>query len=266
MKNDLSNIRGHGHTAPDLFNAYLRWANGAVRLLSHSVRPTDLEELVLTRRYWSLQDMVSGTVGMTRDLVEVEIDDRIACYDSALSVTRAEFERWDARGRLVVADTSFFHHYPDKLEDADLSRVLGSRDAPVGLVIPMVVIDELERQKTSKEKHLRWRSGMTLAVIDRVAGQQGSGRLREADFSPLQSGGIPRGEHWIDVLFDVPGHTRLSIVDDEIVDRAHSLQLLSGKPVAFLTYDTNQALRARHADLADVKKLSSSEAPAGSPA
>jgi len=57
------------------------------------------------------------------------------------------------------------------------------------------------------------------------------------------------------VLFDLPGHVRLAINDDEIVDRALSVQILSGKDVTFLTYDTNQALRARHAGLTNVMHL-----------
>ncbi|NHA01929.1 hypothetical protein G5V59_26110 [Nocardioides sp. W3-2-3] len=119
----------------------------------------------------------------------------------------------------------------------------------------MVIIDELEKQKNASQKDLRWRSAVTLAVIERVAGQTGTGRLREADFSAIDRGEIPSGEHWIDVLFDLPGHVRLSINDDEIVDRALAVQLLSAKPVTFLTYDTNQALRARYAGLDRVLKL-----------
>lgn len=57
------------------------------------------------------------------------------------------------------------------------------------------------------------------------------------------------------MLFDLPGHVRLAINDDEIVDRALSVQILSGKDVTFLTYDTNQALRARHAGLTNVMHL-----------
>jgi len=55
--------------------------------------------------------------------------------------------------------------------------------------------------------------------------------------SPVDQGGIPSGEIGLDVLFDLPSHVRLSINDDEIVDRALSVQILSGKDVAFLTYD-----------------------------
>ncbi|GAB6987017.1 hypothetical protein JCM10369A_35420 [Nocardioides pyridinolyticus] len=255
VETDLKNIRGRAPGAADLFNEYLRWANEAVRMLRHSLREADLERLVLTKRYWTIQAMATGPVDMARNLVEVEIDDRTTLFELALQTTRTEFKRWDERGRMVVADTSFFHQHSDKLDETDLSKVIGSREAPISLVVPMVIIDELERQKNASQKELRWRSGVTLAVIERVAGHSGSGRLREADFSALERGEIPSGEHWIDILFDLPGHVRLSINDDEIVDRALAVQLLSAKPVTFLTYDTNQALRARHAGLESVLKL-----------
>lgn len=64
-----------------------------------------------------------------------------------------------------------------------------------------------------------------------------------------------RGEIWVDILFDLPSHVRLPITDDEIVGRALAVQILSGKEVTFLTYDTGQAMRARNAGLAVVRKL-----------
>lgn len=149
---DLKNVRGRGTTAVDLFNEYLRWANEAVRMLRHSVREADLERLVLTRRYWTIQAMATGPVGMASNLVEVEIDDRTTVFDQARRTTEAEFKRWDERGRLVVADTSFYHLHPDKLDEADLSKVIGSREAPISLVVPMVIIDELEKQKTPRRR------------------------------------------------------------------------------------------------------------------
>ena len=104
----LRNVRGRASTAVDLFNEYLRWANEAVRMLRHHVRESELERLVLTRRYWTMLAMATGPVGLARDLVELEIDDRTTYFEEALRTTRAEFIRCDRYGRLVVADTSFF--------------------------------------------------------------------------------------------------------------------------------------------------------------
>ena len=56
------------------------------------------------------------------------------------------------------------------------------------------------------------------------------------------------------MVFDPPGHVRLPINDDEIIDRALTIQPLVGRPVTLLTYDTGQSTRARNAGLR-VKKL-----------
>lgn len=255
VETDLKNVRGAGGTAGDLFNAYLLWVANAVRVLRFQVRENEMEALVLTKRYWTLQAMSSGPAGMVRELVEVEIDDRLTFFEATIQTTQAEFERWDRAELLVVADTSFYHHHPQKLDEVDLSKVLESRHQSIGLVIPMVVVDELESQKRSSNKVVRSRSQVTLAVIERVARYDGAGRLRDSDFSPIDRGELPSGEIWLEVLFDQPGHVRLSINDDEIVDRALAVQILSGKDLTFLTYDTNQALRARHAGLSHVRHL-----------
>lgn len=56
-----------------------------------------------------------------------------------------------------------------------------------------------------------------------------------------------RGGVILDVLFDPPGHIRLPIYDDEIIDRALAAQALAGIPDTLLTYDTSPAARATRA-------------------
>ena len=62
----------------------------------------------------------------------------------------------------------------------------------------------------------------------------------------VASGPKPRVT-FADEIPGLRGLVRLPINDDEIVDRALSVQIISGKDLTFLTYDTNQAMRARHA-------------------
>lgn len=62
-----------------------------------------------------------------------------------------------------------------------------------------------------------------------------------------------RGQITIELVFDPPGHTRLPINDDEIIDRALAIEALAGGTVTLLTYDTGQSTRARSAGLKVVK-------------
>jgi len=58
-------------------------------------------------------------------------------------------------------------------------------------------------------------------------------------------GGIPRGEVTIELVFDPPGHARLPINADEIIDRILAIQPLAGREVTLLTHDTGQPTRAQ---------------------
>lgn len=70
----------------------------------------------------------------------------------------------------------------------------------------------------------------------------------------MGTGGIPRGQVTIELDFDPPGHVRLPITDDEIIDRILAVQPLAGREITLLTYDTGQSTRARNAGL-QVRKL-----------
>lgn len=77
--------------------------------------------------------------------------------------------------------------------------------------------------------------------------------LREPEPVAVANSGIRRGEVTVEVLLDPPGHIRLPIGDDEIVDRALSVRPFSRWAVKLLTYDTEQSMRGRAAGLGVIK-------------
>ena len=250
------NLRGSS-TAGKRYTAYLAWVANAVRQLRSQVSTADLDRLVLTRRYWLLQSTTFGLPpALLADLVDTEIDERELVLRETVQALEEQIERWTIPGRFVVADSSFYLRHPAKLEDADLAHELGLREAPIHLILPIVVVDELDGLKQAGNATVRWRAGYTLAVLDRVLRTaSGPARLRERDFSALESGGIPRGQITVEIMLDPPGHTRLPINDDEIIDRTLAIRSLAAREVILLTYDTGQATRARSVDL-NVVKLS----------
>jgi hypothetical protein len=58
----------------------------------------------------------------------------------------------------------------------------------------------------------------------------------------------------MEIVFDPPGHVRLPIGDDEIIDRIVAVVPLAERKVTLFTYDTGQATRGRAAGL-QVRKL-----------
>jgi rRNA-processing protein FCF1 len=115
-------------------------------MLRHHVSPEDLERLVLTKRSWLLQSMAGSVVGPPAILVETEIDDRVTVLDEASRSLAEQINRWSRPGCFVVADTTVFCQ-ADKLEVLDFGEILASRHEPVHLLVPIVVVDELDGLK-----------------------------------------------------------------------------------------------------------------------
>jgi len=137
---------------------------------------------------------------------------------------------------------------------ADFGLLINVWGSPIRVLVPMVVVDELDGLKQSKDRHVRWRAGYTLAVLDRLfAKTTGPARLHAAGAFPPAPDGRMRGEAMMELVFDPPAHVRLPINDDEIVDRALAIEPLADRKVTLLTYDTGQSTRARNAGLQVVK-------------
>lgn len=241
--------------------SYLEWTSNAVQMLGYQVSREDLDRLVLTRRYEQLLSGVGTMTGteiemqrVVNGLISLETRDRTDAFEAAIKSLSGQIERWSRPGVFVVADTTFYIQHDEKFEEATYNKLVKVWEDPIHLLIPMVVVDELDKLKESKTPHVRWRAGYTLAVIDRLfpSGTE-QARLRAEDFSVIGQGGIPHGEVTAELLLDPPGHVRLPIEDDEIVDRALAVQSLAGRPVKVLTYDTGQSTRARIAGLQDIK-------------
>ncbi|MFI6306754.1 PIN domain-containing protein [Amycolatopsis thailandensis] len=258
------NLQGGGSgSAFDRLVAYLNWASDAVSMLHSQISDRDLERLVLTSRYEQLLAGVGSlagtdTITVVNLLVSLELRQRVEAFDKVIAALRQLIERWSMSDLFVVADSSFYITHPEKLEALHLAEVVGFQDGPIHLLFPMVVVDELDGLKESKDRHARWRAGYTLAVLDRLFqdGRQAA-RLREADSEIKRTTGLRCGEVNVEILFDSPGHVRLPIEDDEIVDRAAAIQAIAcppvGRKVVLLTYDTGQASRGRQAGLKVVK-------------
>ena len=251
-----TNLRGS--SGDDPHRDYIRWATDSGQKLGSLLRAEDVDRLVFTRRYWLLQSMAhQGALPQVQKiLLQAEVAQRAQELEETVDGLKAQLDRWSRSGFFAVADTSFYIHAPDKLQDLDIARFLTLWEDPVHLLIPILVIDELDRLKESREKHVRWRAAHTLAVLDdRLTEPNSPAVLRQEDFSALnnQRGGTARGEVTIEILFDPPGHTRLPIDDDELVDRAATARWFCGRDLRFLTFDTGQAMRARAAGLAVIK-------------
>jgi len=187
-------------------------------------------------------------------LVSLELTQRVAAFEAAIKALEAQIGRWSKYGHVVVPDTSFYIHHPDKVREVDFGPLINVWESPVRVLVPVVIVDELDRLKEVRDRHVRWRAGHMLGVLDEVfASGTGPSRLRAGDTAPSEPGGRLISEISIEMVFDPPGHVRLPISDDEIVDCCLAIETLAGREVTLVIYDTGQSTRARFAGLRVVK-------------
>jgi predicted ribonuclease YlaK len=185
-------------------------------------------------------------------LLAAELDERVDAFDVAIKALEVRIRRWRLDAVFVVLDSTVYIEHPQELEAIDFRQLVNGRGEDVHVLVPMVVVDELDGLK--QHQRARTRARLALRTLDQLfARSTGPVRLRARDLRPLDSGDIPFGEVTIEVLLDRPGHRRLPIGDDEIVDRTVAAQPLTGQTITLVTYDTGMAMRARSAGLAVVK-------------
>jgi hypothetical protein len=232
-------------TTWDGVSPYKRWLEDAVGGLSLYLPRAEIDRLVRTANSWrvlalprpvSYNDDVTGVA--KRELQE-RVEDLQAAYDAAEHI-----RHWRARGHVVVADTNVYLHHTNTFDHMDWNSLLDmyvrSFD-DIRLVIPLLVIDELDRSKQG-QRDVRSRARTTLATISHLLGGSPNGR---ATFGDPENG--PRKT--VELFFDPAWHTRLPDNDDELIDRTLAIQALVGHRVRFVTGDTGAFFRARRAGL-----------------
>jgi rRNA-processing protein FCF1 len=228
---------------------YVAWANEQAEVLRNQIRPTDIDRLINTPRFWRLVELGDRGGLAVQDFLRAELTEQAQVWEQAWLALQTEINRWRSDAYVIVVDTSVFIHHPDKIRDIRYAGLLGVGFEEVRVVVPRVVVDELDRLKESSNKHTRWRAAHTLGVLDELLDRPRSrAALREADnFREVQAaGGTPHGKVTIEVLFDDAHHVRLADNDDEIIDRTLALLPYTRTfPARLLTMDTSMALRAR---------------------
>ncbi|WP_053715162.1 PIN domain-containing protein [Saccharothrix sp. NRRL B-16348] len=233
---------------------YLEWVDQAVRRLGQTVGAADADRLVRTRGYELLlgnSGVFGGAVGADtpqEQLLNTMVTNELTARSDALTRATVGLEdarRWRSWAWLAVLDTNVYLEHERKLEELDLAELMDAGDQPVHLLVPIAVVDELDRAKRNPKT--RYRGAYSLAHIIKTLDED-AGVLREAD--PGSGPDRPaRGRITVEIVSDPPGHRRMPDPDDEIADRALAVQLRAGAPVTLVTYDTGMSWRATEAGL-----------------
>lgn len=249
----IANARGSGITPVERLEGYKRWATTAVRLLGAAISRDDLNRLVTTPGYWALQRLAPAEAKHQFELIDLELDERCSDLKQARDQLAGDIRRWSSPpGMLVVADTNVYLHHEHYFDEIPWHPIVQAQTEGVRLVIPLLVVDELDRNKRTAQNKRTNRSGGTESV--RTRARKTLAKLDRMFENPRWTASLipARGKFGAvtaELLLDDPQHTRLPIADDEIVDRARALQDLTGRDVHVATFDTGMALRARTAGL-----------------
>lgn len=138
--------------------------------LRNQIRAVDIDQMVLTRRYWLLQSLnpVPNSIGFDSitKLLDTEVAERTAAFEETSRALSQKIERWSNQDVFIVADTSFYIEHKDDLDHLDLPALIASRHEPVRLLVPIIVVDELDNLK--QHARVRTRARQTLRTLDRV--------------------------------------------------------------------------------------------------
>lgn len=233
-----ANIATGGRPGIERFNAYQRWATDTVRALSLLLRPADVDMLVATPRYWALQGIDPATHADVGGLVDLELAQRRTdLADAADALATAAACRRAHAGQLFVPDTNIYLHHPQTFDRIDWPALLSTGSLGAHLVVPILVVDELDDSKRRDKTAARARH--TLKLLEDLFPNPHAIALLRPEAPPVRA----------EILLDPAGHRRLPDPDSELVDRARALRDLHDAPVTVITDDTAMLFRARAAGL-----------------
>lgn len=216
-------------------NSYLIWAEKAERRLLAIYEGLTVSRRLHSDRYWQIRAMNSVT-SRPMPLIRAEIQIQIRYLEGLLAQLRhyisllaLPLDQW-----IVVLDTNVYIH--GKLfHEVEWNREIDVRRA--SLVMPLVVLDELDRIKDQDLKFGRRAQSVLRALDTSTSGKDW--------LTPIPL----RQNVWLQLLDEPSGHQRQQGQDDEIVRQARYFAQLNENRLVLLTRDRGMRLRAQAAGL-----------------
>ena len=222
------NASAAGHEWFQVRDAYLQWVETVESHLASLTSDLALIASVHNEHYWRLQD---GGAKFARPLPMMtgELARQQDRFESLAGELEQRLDRIaNAPGSIAVVDTNVLLHYQSPAH-VPWPEIIGR--APVRLVIPLRVVEELDLKKWGENKRLAARARKLLPSIQRALRPGGTpGRLRDD----------------VTVEVPVPSRPRHRPVDadEEILATCEELTAFSGQVATLITGDTSMTIRA----------------------
>jgi hypothetical protein len=270
QRDTLQNINGD---AKEYLRKYLEWVTTARTMVGSVITPADADRLIYTPTYDRLLHLfatidLDAPLGLERSrvingMVQAETATRRGAFDTVISDLKTRIARWSGNEKFVMCDTNFYLNHPVPFGDQGFVSAFGEHRHGVRLIVPMVVVEELDSAKLGRDEH-RGRAQVTLARLDGLFTKPDeTATLEPPTLKSVPGGGVPFGGATAELLFDPPGHLRMHSKDNENLDRALAVQALAGRSVTLVTCDTNMSMKARMQDLEVLKMTPPPRSPSG---
>lgn len=208
--------------------AYLDWANSTYEHLRGQFADIELAEQVFSKRYWSIAE--SGIADRVAQSVTVEIkaqSDRLRTLQGLLERYRSVGDR---PGHPTVLDTNVLIQFL-RMDQVPWASIVG--DKVVRLIIPTIVLDEIDQKRYSDSRRTRERARRATDPLDE--------RQHE-----LEVQGYAAIAHGVSVEYFIePTPRRLgSNADQDILDAAEFFAAAANRSVSLVTADRGFRVRA----------------------
>ena len=224
-------------TAGQKRQAFLQSVAECDRQLKLRIPRERLDSMLRSRMYFAVMAATSPDDQIAYAM-NVEYDRLAELLEAARQAAIDQQTYWSAVGELFLPDTSYWVDEWRSLAEVDYERTFNWATSEITLVVPMVVVDELDGVAHRRSGGADVRAKKALRFIQANAGFHGEPApiLRPAGGTPLR----------VAVVDSPPDHLRRPINDDEIVACADQLATATGKKVTLVSSDSSGfELRAR---------------------
>jgi hypothetical protein len=231
--------RTTGHHPSDAVGYYLSWTEDATGQLGNVLTADAVTDVVQTQAFWQLRAATGAEPRLLATVLH-ELRNRQTALEALADELRRWRRRWTSESAyvIVVPDTSMFLDPDRGFPDIDWRQVVDNQQSPLRVVVPLAVIDELDR--------LKRQGNSTTANRAKAAIRWLCGTL------PLRLDARTRLDVPYDASIEVLTEAtprRLVDADLSIIGTTRQLATISGTLAVLVTRDLGMVLRARAGDV-----------------
>ncbi|MFE4651001.1 PIN domain-containing protein [Streptomyces sp. NPDC056707] len=230
----------------DVFDAYFHAVDHIHSQLSRAFAEPDLAPGLHSVTYWHAVSMDSGFLREGPRVIRREIEVQMSILETFTAELLGLIELSKHPGIPIVYDTNMLNHWqqPSGIVWPTVLKEAGLKAHPVRLIIPLTVIDELDRQKYGQGDLAR-KAATAIRYLDRTLGGNRDNRL------PVE---IRKGQATLEIWPEGQNRRRNGDADLAILDCASEIvQLLPTSRTYVLTGDIGMRLRAQQRGISTIR-------------